>query len=84
MLVTAVNPCLFGANVNPFWIFRGTDHGHKLVLAVSVLGIEVLDHRTNGSRDIRTDSATARDVLTTIYRFDGKKYRASHYSRSPI
>jgi len=76
LVVAAKNPCLFGANLVPFWVFRNTPHGHELVLNVSALSLDVLNTKTNNYRDIRTARATARSVRTVIFRFDGKEYRA--------
>jgi FG-GAP repeat len=84
LLVTAANTCLFGANVNPFWVFMKTPQGNRLVLKLSSLQVEFLHEKTNGSRDIRSDSATAREVLTTIYRFNGTQYQASRSWRQKI
>jgi hypothetical protein len=84
LLVTVANPCLFGANVNPFWIFINTSDGNRLVLSVSALAVEILNGTTNGSRDIRAEAATARQVLTGIYHFDGKEYRLARSSRKKI
>lgn len=76
LVVTATNPCLFGANLHPFWIFRKTPRGHKLVLSVSALGLEVLSTRSKGYRNIRTTVATATTVGNTVFRFDGIKYNS--------
>lgn len=84
LVVTAANPCLFGANINPFWIFHGTPRGQQLALSVSALSLEVLNTRTKGFRDIRTTAATAKEVLITIYSFDGGEYRRLRSSREPI
>lgn len=84
LLVKPVNPCLSGANITPFWILFKTRDGYKPALAIAALAIEILDDKTKGSRDIRSDSATAREVLTTIYRFDGKEYRVWRTSRTKI
>jgi len=84
LLVTARNPCLFGANVNPFWIFLNGLSGHRLVFSVSALSIEILSRKTYGNRDIRAEAATAREVLTGIYRFDGRRYRLWRSSRKKI
>jgi hypothetical protein len=84
LVVTAANPCLFGANINPFWIFHGTPRGQQLVLSVSALSLEVLDTRTKGFRDIRASAATATEVLITVYSFNGGEYRRLRSSREPI
>lgn len=74
LIVIATEPRLFGANLAPFWVFRNTTQGNKLVLSVSALGLEALHTRTNGFRDIRSTIATARGVFTTIFKFDGDAY----------
>jgi len=75
LIVTAADPRLLGANMGPFWIFRNTPQGHKLVLNVSTHDLDVLSTRTQGHRDIRARAATANRVLTTVFRFDGSEYR---------
>jgi hypothetical protein len=84
LVIVPSNPCLFGANIIPFWMFRNTPQGHKLILNVSGLGLEVLNERTNGYHDVRVDSPTAREVLTTVFKFNGDRYRAGRFSRNPI
>jgi len=75
LIVTAQNKCLLGANLVPFWVFRKTRETHELVLSTNALGLDVLNTRTNGYRDIRTGSATAESVRTVNFKFDGKEYR---------
>lgn len=84
LVVTAANPCLFGANINPFWIFYGTPRGQQLALSVSALSLEVLNTRTKGFRDIRASAATATEVFITIYSFDRGEYRRQRPSRKLI
>jgi hypothetical protein len=75
LIVMARNVCLWGANIVPFWVFRTTPQGHRLVLSVTALGLDVLNTKTNNYRDIRTSAATARATYSVIFKFDGKKYR---------
>jgi hypothetical protein len=84
LVVVAVNPCLFGANINPFWVFRKTDRGYEAALRVYALALELLKTRTNGFRDIRTSAATAVEVTTTTYTFDGRRYRPRRSRTEPI
>lgn len=84
LVVAAANPCLFGANINPFWVFRNTPQGYKLALSVSTLGLKALNTRTRGFRDIRSDAATGIEVFTTIFKFNGREYRAQRFWRKPI
>lgn len=75
LVAQGVEPHILGANLVPWWVLRTTPQGHELVLSLSALGLQVLKTKTNGFRDILTTKATAREVLTTTYRFDGSKYR---------
>jgi hypothetical protein len=75
LLVQGVEPHILGANLVPWWVFHKTPKGHALALTVNTLGLEVLKTKTNGYRDIRTNKATAKEVLTNTYRFDGSTYR---------
>jgi len=84
LIVKPNNPCLLGANIDPFWIFRNTPQGYEQVLNVSTLGLEVLDTKTKGYRDIRIMAATANEVLITIYNFNGREYKAVRSWREPI
>jgi hypothetical protein len=70
---------LFGANIVPFWIFRNTPQGHELALSVSALGLDVLNTKTNGYRDIRTTTATASSGYAISFKFNGKKYQAENH-----
>lgn len=75
LLIMANNSCLFGANVAPFWIFRGTLQGYRLVLDVPALTLRILDSRTNGYLDIETSAATTVEIAYAAFRSDGKEYR---------
>jgi hypothetical protein len=75
LVVSARNSCLFGANLVPFWIFRNTPHGYDLILSISALGLDILETRTRGYRDIRASAATATTTQTIIFKFGGDEYR---------
>jgi len=84
LVVKAENACLRGANIGPFWVFRRSKTGYEIVLSESALGLEVLNTRTNGYRDIRLSAATARDVLIGVYRFRNGKYTVAIKRTRPI
>ena len=69
------NACLFGANINPFWVLRETPSGFDLILSKSAHDLDVLNTRSNGYRDIRLYSLTAISVTISDFRFDGNRYR---------
>lgn len=77
LVVQPQNACLNGANLGPFWVFRNTGRGYALALRADTLSLEVLATKTRGYRDIRLRSATARQVLTRVFKFDGQSYRAA-------
>ena len=84
LILQAVNPHLFGANLVPFWLFQRTPKGYKLILSVDALGLEVLKTKTNNYKNIRTTKATAKEILSGTYEFDGDKYEERRSSREPI
>lgn len=84
LVVKAENACLWGANIGPFWVFRHSKTGYEIVLSESALGLEVLNTRTNGYRDIQLSAATARDVLTAVYKFKNGKYGVAIKRTKPI
>jgi hypothetical protein len=77
LVVRAENGCLCGANTGPFWVFRHANLGYELVLDASALGLELLDTRTNGYRDIRLSNASGGSVHSKVLKFDGGNYRAA-------
>jgi hypothetical protein len=73
-VVKAENVCLLGANIAPFWVFRSTPTGYELALKTYSLGLDVLPSRTRGHRDIRVDAASAVEIFSAQYKFDGRRY----------
>lgn len=77
LLVKAKDRCLFGANIGPFWIFKSSPQGYRLVLAVSALGVDVLRHKTNGMRDVSAGAVAGGKAVSVRFKFDGQKYAQS-------
>jgi hypothetical protein len=75
LIVKAKNACLWGPNIGPFWVFRKTPSGHTLVLSTTALGIQVLDSKTNGFRDIKAGAIATLKPTYVMYRFDGHSYQ---------
>jgi hypothetical protein len=84
LIVMSANSCLNGANVIPFWIFRRTAGGHLLSLSTTAFALEILKTRTNSYPDIRLTSLSARTEYTSVYKFNGNKYRPRRRSQKPI
>jgi hypothetical protein len=82
--VTPSNRCLSGANVGPFWIVRHVSNGYQLILNASGHDLDVLGSRTMGYRDIEVSSETVSMVNTSIYKFDGQKYKIYSSKLEPI
>lgn len=84
LIIQGTEATLMGANLVPFWVVGKTHKGPALLLHVDALGLEVLRTRTNTYRDIRASKATATDIITTIYTFDGSIYRTQHTFREKL
>jgi|SRR5882672_723174 len=84
LIVQAVNQHLFGASLVLFWVFQKIQQGQKLILSVDALGLEVFQTKTNSYKNIRTTKATAKEVFSTLYEFDGDRYESRHSSRNSI
>lgn len=69
------NRCLFGAHAVPFWVLRNASGRYALLLSVYADGLEVLDSRTNGYRDIRILSLTAVTRTTLLFKFARNRYQ---------
>jgi hypothetical protein len=71
------NRCLFGAHVVPFWVLRNRDGKYDLLLQTGGDGLQVLDSRTKGYRDIKAVGLTAVSITFLRYQFNGEKYQPS-------
>lgn len=75
------------AGIGLFWVFRQYGHRYALVLRTWGGGLEVLQSRTNGYRNIRTGTlGQAGKILTKLpFHFDGTRYvddqNATHEQR---
>lgn len=83
LVVLPANECLLGANVAPFWVFRGTPRGFELVLDISVHDLRILKSRSNGYRDIETWSSTAVTHTTLHFKFNGTRYELTEKKNNP-
>jgi hypothetical protein len=84
LIVQAVEPRLLGANLVPFWIFRSATNGYKLLLRVDTLSLELLNEKTRGLRNLVSRQATAGEIRTGTFVFDGRKYRERKSSTEKI
>ncbi len=83
LVVMGVGP-LRGANVVTFWVFCATVHGYELVLTAPAHDLIVKNTRWKGHYEITLMSATAKEVFTVWYRFDGKRYVEYKSGLEPI
>lgn len=84
LIILAKNPCLNGANVVPFWVFRTTPGGHTLALSTTAFALDVLTARSKTYRNLQLTSLTAKTEQTTVYKFDGLRYREWRRFQKPI
>ena len=70
------NACLVGANTAQMWVLRNVRNHFILVLSQIALGLEILQTRTNGLRDIQVGAVVGIDYDDSIdYKFDGQTYK---------
>lgn len=84
LIVMPKDACLYGANIVPYWVFLQTPKGYEMVLSDYSLGFEVLKTRTNGYLDLESTSATAVEVFSNVFMFDGKQYVLKKEERTKI
>jgi hypothetical protein len=75
---------LRGANVITFWVFRSAANGHVLVLTAPAHDLIVKTMRWKGLREIEMLAATAAQVHTVLFRFDGREYKVFREKWEPI
>jgi hypothetical protein len=83
-VIAASNPCLFGANINPFWVFVGSKQGHFLALNVYVHDLNVQSARHAGFRDIVTFKLSSTTIYESTFHFKNGEYVVAHSSNRPI
>lgn len=71
------NECLYGAMSDPFWVFGQNGNGYDLLLRSDLLGIAVLNSKTNEYRDIRATFIVSGARSSVKFKFDGHKYTPS-------
>lgn len=70
--------CWYSASgIQWFWIFGKTSERYKLILTTPGNGIEILQTKHAGHKDIRsgTIGSAGRYLTTVLYRFNGNKYQ---------
>jgi hypothetical protein len=73
-LIVVGEPPLSGANIVTFWIFCASPHGYELVLTAAAHDLIVRKKRWNGHLEIEMLAATAVEVSSVLFRWDGKRY----------
>jgi hypothetical protein len=74
-LIVEGGPLMAGADNDWFWIVLSAHKNPRIVLFAGGNSFEVLGAKTNGYRDIRSEWASASEVITEIYKFDGVNYK---------
>jgi hypothetical protein len=65
---------LEGANVGPFWIIRDLPAGPVVVFSEPSLGLTIDNKRSNKCLNVESTTATAVEITTTQFHFNGEKY----------
>lgn len=73
----APNACFLGPYTAKFWVLRVTGGNYELALTVQTHGLEVLEAKWKGYRDIRTTASSLNGSTSTLYEFDGQRYKVS-------
>jgi hypothetical protein len=74
LVVVGVCP-MCGADNGWFWVVRSARKDPEVVLFAGGNSVELMTGRTNGYRDIRSTWSSPSETHTTIYHFDGKRYK---------
>jgi hypothetical protein len=74
-LVVIGVPPMSGADTGWFWVVRSARKDPEVVLFADGNSLEVMDTKTNGSRDIRSIWSSPSQTNYTIYHFDGGTYK---------
>ena len=74
LVVIGVCP-MCGAGLGWFWVVRSAYSDPKVVLFAPGTSLELLDSRTRGMRDVRSEWLGASQRSETIYHFDGSNYK---------
>jgi hypothetical protein len=74
-LVVVGVPPMAGADTGWFWIVRSVRKNPQVVLFTDANSLEIMDTKTNGSRDIRCIWSSPAETNYTIYHFDGESYK---------
>jgi len=79
----APNACFIGPYTSKFWVLRKMGEGYQVVLSVDAHDVKLRPTRWRGYRDIETSISNLRGTTTTLYRFDGDKYRLFRQTTKP-
>jgi len=74
-LVVEGNGAMSGADNSWFWVVLSSRKDPQVVLFAGGNSLELMATKTEGYRDIRSNWASAGQASTSIYKFDGRKYR---------
>lgn len=79
LVVKPKNWCLCAAQSCPMWLFQVTGStANRIWFAEGTSGLQLLDQKENGYRQIKEGSATAGHGHESIWTWDGKKYRETY------
>jgi hypothetical protein len=71
---TPPNGCFLGPYTMTFWVLGKVGPGYDVVLRVDAHDLTVLLSKWNGYHEIETSISNMRGSVTTMYRFNGRRY----------
>ena len=83
-VVKAKQSCLWAADASWFWIFRQTDTGYDMVLSAAGNALSLLNSYTAGCRDVTVFRASAAQLSTAKYKFNGNVYEIVKNTSEPV
>lgn len=83
-VVKGKQSCLWAADASWYWIFRQTDAGYDMVLSSPGNAVSLLDSYTAGYRDVMVFRASAAELSTAKYKFNGTVYEIAKNRSEPV
>jgi hypothetical protein len=83
-VVKGKESCLWAADASWYWIFRQTGGEYDMVLSNAGNALSLLNSYTGGYRDVEVFRASAAELSTTKYKFNGTVYEIAKNTSKPV
>ncbi len=74
LVIKPKDPCLFGANQGPFWIFQDLPDGYQKILATEGLQLIIMPSKFNSFHVIQVSKVIRMRSIESRYRFSKGQY----------